>query len=244
MRTGFVVLAALTLAVSGCKKKEPTQKAGAREAPVAAAPGAPAPVAAAPGAAAPVAAAPGAAAPVAAAPGVPAPVSLPAGRYAVDPVHSAVIARARHLNAGNVYVWFREFEGSFTVDPDPAKSSVEVTVKTASVDSRVEKRDNHLRSPDFFNAAQFPTATFKSTRIERAGDGTWNLSGDLTVRGVTRPVTAKLVPLGSGRGPTGKTLVGLEARLTVNRHDFGVSFMKGGIGDDIEMTIALEGVMQ
>jgi polyisoprenoid-binding protein YceI len=166
---------------------------------------------------------------------------VPAGKYAVDPIHSAVLFRSRHFGAGAVYGWFKEFEGSVTVDPDPAKSSVELTVKTASLDTRMGKRDDHLRSPDFFNAAQFPTATFKSTKLEKAGDGSWSLSGDLTVRGVTKPVSAKLNALGTGKAPNGKVLAGFEAKLTVNRHDFGVSFMKGALGDEVEITVAVEG---
>jgi polyisoprenoid-binding protein YceI len=99
-------------------------------------------------------------------------------------------------------------------------------------------------SPDFFNSAQFPTATFKSTSISKATDGTWNVSGDFTLRGATKPVTAKVALVGSGKDPMGKTLGGVEAKLTITRHDFGVSFMKGALGDDIEITIALEGNLQ
>jgi polyisoprenoid-binding protein YceI len=212
----WTLIVFLALAGSACKKKET--------------PSAPKPSVA-------PAAPSGASAPAATA-------SIPPGRYLIDNVHSAILFKAKHFGAGYTYAWFKDFEGSFTVDPDPTKSAVEVTVKTASVESRVEKRDHHLRSPDFFNAAQFPTATFKSKTVSKAADGTWNVSGDLTLRGQTRPVTAKVTLVGSGKDPKGSTLAGVEATLTVPRHDFGVSFMKGALGDNIEVTIALEGILQ
>jgi polyisoprenoid-binding protein YceI len=217
MKTTLFSLSALALlAASGCKKAEKPKEAPA----VPKAAPAPSP----------------SAAPVAS------PVSP--GRYVVDPVHSAVLFKVRHFGAGNVYAWFGDFEGSFVADADPTKSRVEVTVKTASIDTRVEKRNNHLRSPDFFNAAQFPTATFRSTRVERAADGNWSLSGDLTVRGKTKQVAATVVPLGMGKSPDGTVLAGLEAHLKVNRQDFDVKFMTGLLGDEIDITIALEGKKQ
>ena len=169
--------------------------------------------------------------------------ALQAGKYAVDNGHSAVIFKAKHMGAGYTYAWFKEFDGSFTVDADPAKSSVELTVKTESVDTRVPKRDNHLRSPDFFNAAQFPTATFKSTKVEKAADG-WNVTGDFTLRGKTKSVMAKVTPVGNGKNPMGKVLGGFEGKLTLNRNDFDVKFMPGALGDDVELTLSLEGVLQ
>jgi len=236
--TAAIVLAA----APGCKKHEPANKTttapAAQPSATTPAPLAPPPK---PGAAP---AAPGATAqaPLPSAPGNN--DMIPAGTYTIDNIHSNVILKSRHFGAGNVYGWFKEFEGKFVVGKEPAQSSVEVTVKTASVDTRVEKRDTHLKSPDFFNAAQFPTATFKSTRISKNGDGTWNIAGDFTMRGKTKSVTAKGVALGTGTNPMKKQIAGFEAKLTINRHDFDVSFMRGAIGDDIEITIALEGMMQ
>lgn len=169
--------------------------------------------------------------------------ALQPGKYAVDPGHSAVIFKAKHFGAGYTYAWFKEFEGSFTVDADPAKSAVDVTVKVGSVDSRIPKRDAHLASPDFFNAAQFPTATFKSTKVEKAADG-WNVTGDFTLRGKTKSVTAKVTPVGNGKSPKGQVLGGFEGKLMLNRQDFDVKFMTGALGDDIEVTLALEGALQ
>ena len=229
----LAAIATVALGTVACKKHEAQKPAPKAEAPKAEAPKAEAPKAA------PATPPTAAAAP---APGA-ATGDIAPGKYTVDNVHSAVLFKARHFGAGFTYAWFKEFDGSFTVDADPAKSSIDFTVKTASVDSRNEKRDGHLKSPDFLNAMQFPTATFKSTKIDKAGDGSWNVTGDFTLRGKTKAVTARVQPLGTGKTPppAGKTIAGFEGKFTVNRHDFDVSFGKGGLGDDVEITVALEG---
>lgn len=162
------------------------------------------------------------------------------GKYDVDAGHSVFMWKIRHLGAGFTYGWFKDVTGSVNVDADPAKSSIELTVKTASIDSRDGKRDDHLRSPDFFNAAQFPTITFKSTRIEAKGDNL-SVTGDLTIHGVTKPVTVQVAPLGSGTDPVAHaTHIGYEAKLTVKRSDFDMKFMVGPVGDEVELTIGIE----
>jgi polyisoprenoid-binding protein YceI len=169
--------------------------------------------------------------------------AIPAGTYEIDPGHSALIWRARHFDAGYTYGWFRDFKGSFVVDADASKGSVELTAQIASVDSALPKRDDHLRSPDFFNAEQFPTLTFKSTKIEPAG-ATLRVTGDLSLHGVTKSLTTDVTPLGSGVDPMNATRAGYEAHLTLKRSDFGMKFMLPGVGDDIDLTLAFEGVKQ
>lgn len=165
----------------------------------------------------------------------------PAGTYEIDPAHSALIWRAQHFGAGHTYGWFRDFGGTFVIDPDPAKQRIELTAQVGSIDSRDPKRDDHLKSPDFFNAEQFPTITFKSTKVEPAGAG-FKVTGDLTIHGVTKSVTTDVVAVGNGVDPWKNVRAGYEATLVVNRMDYGVAFMPEGVSKDIDLTIAFEGV--
>ncbi len=168
--------------------------------------------------------------------------AFPAGKYDLDPSHSVFLFKARHFGAGFTYGWFKDVTGSVVVDADLTKQAIELTIKTASIDSRDAKRDEHLRSPDFFNAAQFPTITFKSTKVEAGTAGALAITGDLTMHGVTKPVTAQVLPLGSGMDPWKNIRVGYETKIMVKRSDFDMKFMPDGIGDDIELTIGIEGV--
>src|SRR5262249_28549578 len=177
----------------------------------------------------------------AAAPPAPAPK---AGAYAVDPAHSFVLFKIHHFGAGFVWGQFKETEGKIALADDPAKDSIELSIKTTSVDTHNAKRDAHLQSPDFFNAAQFPAITFKSTKVARNADGTLDVTGDLTIRGKTKAVTAKVTPTGAGEDPMKKYRVGFEGRATLNRNDFDVSFMPGALGDNVEIILALESVAQ
>lgn len=165
----------------------------------------------------------------------------PAGNYEIDPTHSALIWRAKHFSAGYTYGWFREFGGKFVIDGDPAKQSIELTAQVGSIDSREPKRDDHLKSPDFFNAAQFPTITFKSTKIEAAG-ANLKVTGDLTIHGVTKSVTADVTATGNGVDPWKNVRAGYETELTIHRADFGLAFMPEAASADIDLTIAFEGV--
>ena len=168
-------------------------------------------------------------------------VQLPApGSFQVDPSHSTVLFKSRHAGAGYVYGWFKDFSGTFTIDADPKKSHVELTVKTASVDTRDDERNGNLAGPDFLNSKQFPELTFKSTSIDAASSG-WRITGDLTIRGTTKSVTFDAMPVGDAKDPQGKRLVGVEARFAITRSDFGVSFMPEIVGPEIELIIALEG---
>jgi polyisoprenoid-binding protein YceI len=168
--------------------------------------------------------------------------------YAIDPVHSELSFRIRHL-LGRVAGTFGEWGGTIVIDSlAPANSKVDVTVKTASIDTRTKQRDDHLRTGDFFAADSFPTITFRSRNVTVAGTQI-RVLGDLTIRGRTKPV----VLIGSYQGrfqdPWGKMRTAFLASTTIDRNDFGVSFdgpfMEiGQIGDEVQIEIAIEAVQQ
>ncbi|HMG05362.1 MAG TPA: YceI family protein [Chthoniobacterales bacterium] len=164
--------------------------------------------------------------------------------YKVDPVHSSVLFSVKHFGVTDFYGDFKEISGTVILDTaDPSKSSVELTVPVESLDSRNEKRDQHLKSPDFFNAKQFPTITFKSNKVEGTGE-TYKITGDLTIHGVTKPVTAEFKKGAENKGQKGEVRNGGETRFTIKRSDYDMKFMMGPLGDDVNIILSLEGVKQ
>ena len=168
--------------------------------------------------------------------------ALAADEFQVDSVHSSMVFRLKHVSATNFYGRFNNITGSFTLDDDPSKCSFQIQIKTDSVDTAQKKRDDHLKSPDFFNAAQFPTISFKSTQVKKSGDDSYDVTGDLSLHGETKSVAAKVTRTGSGKN-FGKAIVGVEAELTIKRTDFGVgkTFGPEVLGDDVQIKIGLEG---
>jgi polyisoprenoid-binding protein YceI len=173
-----------------------------------------------------------------------------AGSYALDQSHSQVSFSARHLMVTKVRGRFPVTAGHLEIAEDPTQSSVEATIDVSAVDSGDPKRDEHLRSADFFDAEQYPTATFRSTRVHDRGDGEFTLEGELTFRDSTRPVTLQGEYLGSQDSPWGDTRVGFTAETEINRKDWGLSYNvaleTGGVlvGDKIKLTIDAEWVKQ
>ena len=173
-------------------------------------------------------------------------------QWIVDPAHSAAHFSVRHLMISNVRGEFTKLSGSALINPaDPAKSTVEVTIDAASINTREPQRDEHLRSADFFDVANHPTLTFRSTRIEALGADNFKLTGDLTIRGVTRPVTFDVEgPTASVKDPWGNVRAGITASAKINRKDFGVAFNAmtetGGIvvGDEVKISIEAELIQQ
>ena len=166
-----------------------------------------------------------------------------ADTYKVDPAHSSVIFGIKH-SATNFYGAFKDISGTVTFDAaDPSKGSVELTVPVESIDTRNDKRDQHLKSPDFFNAKQFPAITFKSSKIEGSGES-YKISGDLTIHGVTKPITVDFKRGADEKGGGGKTVGGGEARVTIKRTDYDMKFMVGPLGDDVNIILSLEGAKQ
>jgi polyisoprenoid-binding protein YceI len=164
--------------------------------------------------------------------------------YKIDPVHSSVGFSIRHFFT-NVPGVFTKFSGVITVDRDHIEnSSVTATIEVPSVDTRTDKRDNHLRSPDFFDAVKFPVMTFKSVAWKQTGEGTFDITGNLTIKDVTKPVVLKTKLLGFGPGMQGAMLSGWEATATLNRNDFGITTFPKMLGDDVAVTISVEADQQ
>jgi polyisoprenoid-binding protein YceI len=172
--------------------------------------------------------------------------AAPSGTWTIDKAHSEVGFQVRHLMA-KVRGSFGDFDATIRVDAaKPEVSSVSFTVKAASVNTNEPKRDEHLRSADFFDAAKFPEIRFVSTSVRPAGGNRYDVTGDLTLRGVTRQVTLPVAFLGVQKDPWGNEKAGFETSVTLNRKDFGVNWNKaldqGGyiLGDEVAVTIALE----
>jgi polyisoprenoid-binding protein YceI len=161
--------------------------------------------------------------------------------YAVDGMHSGVTFKISHLGLSWVYGRFDDFSGEFTLDPDPGKCSFGLTIKTESIDTNNQKRDDHLRSPDFFNAKQFPTITFKSTAVQAIKDG-YEVTGDLTLHGETKPVKFALVGGRKAEFPKGVHRTGFSTELVIKRSEFGMTKFTEALGDDVHVAISFEGV--
>ena len=147
------------------------------------------------------------------------------GTYTIDPAHSRIGFVARHAMVTKVRGSFNEFTGSGTFDAEnPANSQLTLTVQAASIDTRNADRDAHLRSNDFFAMEQYPEITFSSTAVDQVDDEHYRVTGDLTVKGVTKPVTVDFELAGGAVDPYGNLRIGLEGTTTINRKDFGVSW--------------------
>ncbi|MGB7050072.1 MAG: YceI family protein [Acidimicrobiales bacterium] len=178
-------------------------------------------------------------------------VEYPAvGSYLLDPAHTSVGFSVRHMAVSKVRGTFTKFDGSIEIAEDAADSKVHVAIEPNSVDTRDETRDNHLRSDDFFDVANHPQWTFESTAVREVGPGELVVDGDLTIRGVTKPVTLALILEGVVTDPYGNHRVGFSARTSLNRDDFGVSFgavMESGglvVGKKVEIEIEAEATRQ
>lgn len=169
------------------------------------------------------------------------PAARAADNYAVDPMHTSVYFKISHLGLSSVYGRFNSFSGTFAVDPaEPGNCSFGLTIKTDSIDTNNRKRDDHLRSPDFFNVKQFPTISFKSTAVEAIKAG-YKVTGELTMHGVTKPVTLVLEGGRKAEFPPGVQRTGFSTELTLKRSDFGMTKFSEALGDDVLVAISFEG---
>ena len=171
--------------------------------------------------------------------------------WVIDAAHTEVNFTVRHMMISNVRGQFQKLTGTIELDEaDPAATTVEVQIEAASVNTKDEKRDAHLKSPDFFNAAQYPYLTFKSRRVEVTDASHARLMGDLTIRDVTQEVALEVEYNGSAKSPWGTTSAGFSAKTSLNRKDWGlnwnVALETGGIlvGDQVHISIELEIVKQ
>jgi polyisoprenoid-binding protein YceI len=173
------------------------------------------------------------------------------GRYTIDPTHSRMGFVARHAMVTKVRGAFNAFEGTAVLDfADPSRSSAAVSIEVESIDTRQAQRDAHLRTNDFFDAPSFPTITFTSTAAEQVDGTTFRLHGDLTIKGVTKPVTFDLEFGGVGKDPWGNTRAGFTVTGTINRKDFGMAYNAvletGGImvGEKVSIELDIEATLQ
>jgi polyisoprenoid-binding protein YceI len=163
--------------------------------------------------------------------------------YAIDPDHSGAFFMVDHMGFARVVGRFRTLSGTIEFVPDRAAAGkVEITIDPNSIDTNQAKRDDHLRSPDFFNTAEFPEITFRSTAIEITGDQSGRVTGDFTMLGVTKPVTMDVVFNKMGPHPMieGQTRAGFSARGKLIRSEFGMNFGQGGLGDEVTLVVEIE----
>jgi polyisoprenoid-binding protein YceI len=172
--------------------------------------------------------------------------ALAAETYTFDKAHSSVGFQVRHIFT-NVSGRFSDYAGTIQVDREkPENSSVEFTIQAASIDTAEPKRDGHLRSPDFFDVAKYPTITFKSTAVKPNGKDSYLVTGDFTMHGVTKSITLPVKVLGEGKDPMGNEKMGLETSITLNRKDYGLNWNRtletGGVlvGDEVQVQISIE----
>jgi polyisoprenoid-binding protein YceI len=174
----------------------------------------------------------------------------PARTYTIDKAHSEAVFLVRHL-VTRVRGRFSDFEGTIQLhEAAPELSSVQFSVKAASIDTNEKDRDAHLRSADFFDVENHPTLTFRSTRVLSKGGGQFDVVGDLTIRGVTKAITLPVTDLGRAKDPWGNQRAGFEAETTINRKDFGLTWNAaletGGflVGDDVKVTLSIQAIAQ
>jgi polyisoprenoid-binding protein YceI len=179
-----------------------------------------------------------------------APILARADTWQIDPMHTSVEFTVRHMMISNVKGTFEKTSGTVTIDgSDPTTAKIDATIDVASINTRVERRDADLKGPNFLDVAKYPTITFKSTKVEAAGEGKWKVTGDLTLHGVTKPVVLEVEGTGTPiKDPFGNTRAGASATTKINRRDFGISYNKtldaGGVmvGDEVSITIDVEAI--
>ena len=171
-------------------------------------------------------------------------VAAAGDEYAIDPVHSGVTFQITHLDLTSVHGRFNDFAGTLSLDPsDPSKSSVKMTIKTASIDTNNALRDAHLKNPDYFNATQYPTIEFVSTSLAPI-DGGYAVKGNMTLHGETKPISFELKGGKTAEFPRGTHRIGFTARFQVKRSEFGISPRTPAtvLGDDVWVDIGFEAV--
>lgn len=172
-----------------------------------------------------------------------------AADYEIDPAHSSVAFKVKHLAISTVPGRFGDVSGRFSFDPTRVDASkAEAKIAVASIDTMDAKRDDHLKGADFFDIPKFPSITFKTNKVEKVSETAFKAVGDLTIHGITRPVTLDVTYGGSAKDPWGKERAAFEAKTLINRKDFGLTWSKtletGGlvVGDDVQISLEIEGV--
>lgn len=170
------------------------------------------------------------------------PAAVTSGTYAIEPTHTKVVFAINHLGYSTYYGSFPKADGTLVLDAaNPAKSALNVTIDVTAISTDLKELNDHLKAPDFFDTAKFPTATFKSTKVEPTGKNTAKVTGDLTLKGVTKPVTLDVTFNQAGPNMINKVYtVGFDAVGTIKRSDFGVSAYVPAVGDEVTLRIGSE----
>lgn len=165
--------------------------------------------------------------------------------FDIDAVHSSANFKVGHLGIGYVTGGFTDIAGTITLDKkSPKGCAVEVTIKIASVDTREPKRDDHLRTADFFDVANFPEMSFKSSKVEKLKDGSYRVSGAFTLHGVSKKVVVRAKLVGEGKDMKGNKRAAFEAGFKIKRSDYGMTKMIPAAGDEVEITLVFEGILK
>lgn len=165
--------------------------------------------------------------------------------YDLDPAHSFACFKVGHLGIGSVHGCFTDLSGAVAVDAsNDSNSSVNVVIQTASVNTFNAQRDEHLRTADFFDAAKYPTMEFKSTNVVKLDDGKYRVDGDFTLHGVTKSISVDARMTGRGDDPWGNTRGAFESAFSINRSDYGMTNMIPAAGDEVDITLAFEGILK
>jgi polyisoprenoid-binding protein YceI len=166
-----------------------------------------------------------------------------AENYKVDGGHAYAHFSVTHLGITPNWGRFDKVGGAISWDEaDPTKGSFSIEIDATSISTQVKKRDDHLKGPDFFNVKQHPKLTFKSKKIEKAGQNKYKVTGDMTITGTTKEITVEVMMTGSGKDPWGNFRRGWTSTFTVDRNDYGIKFMPGGLGNDVTIMLAFEGI--
>ncbi len=166
------------------------------------------------------------------------------GHYRIDPAHTSVLFSISHLGFSELNGRFDDVEGKFDLNPK-GQSKLVIRIKTASIDTNYKKRDQHLRSPDFFNARQYPLITFTSTQVRyNAKNEPISISGNLKMHGKIHPLTLTIQAKRAANDPWGNYRSGYAATASLKRSDFGMNYMQGSIGDEVKLKISLEAIRQ
>jgi polyisoprenoid-binding protein YceI len=162
--------------------------------------------------------------------------------YKLDPVHTFIHFKVQHLGAGLTVGRFDKVGGTLTLDGE--KSAITITAESTSVNTANEKRDEHLRGADFFNAKEFPQITFTSTAVKKTGDKTYEITGDFAMLGTKKSVTFTATQTGEGKGFKGEKLVGFTATFPIKRSEFGMKYMLDKLGEEVTLMIDIEAISQ
>jgi len=164
-------------------------------------------------------------------------------KYTVDAVHSAALFKVKHFGVSFIVGGFTDISGTIVVDRDNlSNSSVEIVISTASVNTHNKKRDDHLRSADFLDIEKYPTMTFTSSRVKKLTETTGEVTGSFTLHGVTKTITTTVTFLGETDVPWGSHIAGVETYFSINRSDYGMDKLLGPAGDNIQISVLVEGV--